>query len=258
MPTTVLPVKHTAREAAKAGGVVPAVAVAAGQARVTAANEQAATGSAVAIDVAAPADKARPQEAVAVEARKGFDLVWVGIEPITDAAGEIDKDVGALVAGFNGHASIVTARGRLARGATSGPLRILLAVTGTAFSSRAAEIALALAHASRGTLTALYVDPERTLTRWRQNLTGPLRARRQGESVLKEVVDLGIHFDIPVQTRIQYTADAAQAILNELKGASYELVVMGVTPRSGETLYFGPVPSAVLQKAPESVLLVAT
>jgi nucleotide-binding universal stress UspA family protein len=37
-----------------------------------------------------------------------------------------------------------------------------------------------------------------------------------------------------------------------------DLLVMGVTSRSGDTLYFGTVPSAVLQKAPESVLLVAT
>ncbi len=33
---------------------------------------------------------------------------------------------------------------------------------------------------------------------------------------------------------------------------------MGVTPRSGETLFFGTVPSTVVQKAPESVILVAT
>ena len=258
MPTTVLPVKHSASVASKKGGAAPAVAVAAGQAQVTAASDTAATGSSVAIEVAAPSETSRPQEAVAVEAKKGFDLVWVGLDPITDASGAIDKEVGELVAAFKGHAAIVTARGKLARGAKSGSLRILLAVTGTAYSSRAAEIALALAHASRSTLTALYVDPEPTLARWRQNLSGPLRARRQGESVLKDVVDLGVHFETTVRTRIKYTVDAAQAILNELKAAPYNLLVMGVTPRSGETLFFGAVPSIVLQKAPESVLLIAT
>ena len=212
----------------------------------------------MAIEVAAPSSTSRPQEAVAVEARKGFDLVWVGVDPITDAAGAIDKDVGDLVAGFKGHAAIVTARGKLAQSAASGPLRILLAVTGTAYSSRAAEIALALAHASRSTLTALYVDPEASLARWPQNFAGPLKAQRQGESVLKEVVDLGAHFETTVRTRIKFTVDAAQAILNELKAAPYDLLVMGVTPRSGETLFFGTVPSTVLKKAPQSVLLIAT
>jgi nucleotide-binding universal stress UspA family protein len=237
------------------------VAVAASEARVTSASasETGATGAAVSIEVAAPAEASRPHEAVAVEARKGFDLVWVGVEPITDAAGEIDQAVGELVTGFRGHAAIVTARGKLAKSTASRSLRILLSVTGTAYSSRAAEIALALAHASRGTLTALYVDPEATFTTaWRRNIGGPLRSRRQGEAVLREVVDLGVHFETTVRTRIQYSGDPAQAILKELKKAPYDLIVMGVTPRSGETLYFGAVPSTVLQKAPESVILVAT
>ena len=134
----------------------------------------------------------------------------------------------------------------------------LLTVTGTAYSSRAAEIALALAHASRSTLTALYVDSHAPMARWRQNLAGALQPRRQGESVLKEVVDLAAHFETKVRTRVKYTVDAAQAILNELNSAPYDLLVMGVTSRSGETLFFGTVASSVLQKSPESVLLLAT
>jgi Kef-type K+ transport system membrane component KefB/nucleotide-binding universal stress UspA family protein len=258
MPTTVLPIKHSASAASGEGGAAPAVAVAAAQAQVTEAIEAAATGSAVAIEVAAPSESSQPKEVVAVEAKKGFDLVWVGVDPIIDASGAIDSEVGELVAGFAGHAAIVSARGRLARSAAQGPLRILLTVTGTAYSRRAAEIALALAHASRSTLTALYVDPDPAAEHWRQRFTGALRVRRQGESVLKEVVDLGGHFETTVRTRIKYAADAAQAILEELKAAPYELLVMGVTPRSGEGLFFGTVPSAVLQKAPESVLLIAT
>ena len=31
-----------------------------------------------------------------VEARKGFDLVWVGVDPTTNASGEIDKEVAEL------------------------------------------------------------------------------------------------------------------------------------------------------------------
>jgi hypothetical protein len=33
---------------------------------------------------------------------------------------------------------------------------------------------------------------------------------------------------------------------------------MGVTTRSGDDLFFGPVPSAVLAGSPESLLLIAT
>ncbi len=258
MPTTVLPVKHTASKAAGAGGAAPAVAEAAGQAQVPAEVEVAATGSAVAIEVATPSGNSRVQEAVGLEAKKGFDLVWVGIDPATDAAGEINEEVAELVAGFAGHAAIVSARGKLARRSAPGSLRILLAVTGTAYSNRAAEMALALAHASRSTLTALYVDPQAPLSRWRQTFATSYRARRQGESVLKAVVELGGHFQTTVRTRAAQGPDAARALLNELGSAPYDLIVMGVTPRSGETLFFGRVAAAILQKSPESVLLLAT
>ena len=257
MPTTVLPIKHSASAAAEAGGAAPAVALAAGQARVLAADETAASGSAVAVEVAA-SGISRAEEAVGVEARKGFDLVWVGVDPTTDAAGEIDPQVAELVAGFKGHAAIVSARGRRARPATTGSLRILLAVTGTAYSSRAAEIALALAHASRSTVTALYVQSQGPTDHWHRNFAGALRGRGQGESVLKEMVELGAHFETTVRTRVAYTADAARAILNELKNSPYDLLVMGVTSRSGDTLFFGTVASAMLQQAPESILLLAT
>ena len=250
MPTTVLPIKHTASKAAAAGGAAPAVAEAAGQAQVPTEIETAATGSAVAIEVATPTVNSRAQEAVGLEAKKGFDLVWVGVEPATDAAGEINQEVAELVAGFAGHAAIVSARGKLARQRASGSLRILLAVTGTAYSNRAAEIALALAHASRSTLTALYVDRQAPLSRWRQNFGTSHRARRQGESVLKDVVELGGHFQISVRTRVTPGPDAARALLNELGSATYDLIVMGVTPRSGETLFFGRAAAAILQKSP--------
>ena len=48
-----------------------------------------------------------------------------------------------------------------------------------------------------------------------------------------------------------------EAILREAENG-YDLVVMGVTRRAGEVPAFGPVPDAVLDKSPRSVLLVAT
>jgi nucleotide-binding universal stress UspA family protein len=160
----------------------------------------------------------------ALQAGEGFGLLWIGVEPAVHASVAIHDDVSPAVAGFDGNCAIVFVRGALVADRHAAPLNMLLAVTGTAYSSRAADLALALAHARAGRLRALYVDPEAAA---RRSAAGPGR-------------------------------DAARAILKELKEGQYDLLVMGVTARSGDDLFCGPVPSAVPAGSPESLLLIAT
>ena len=258
MPTTVVPLKHTRKQATHADGAGAAVTVAAERAREATRDESGAARSGISVEVAKASSSPMSQEAIARQAGKGFDLFWVGIEPAVHASGAIHDDVTNAIAGFNGHSAMVFAHGALAAQAVISPLRLLLAVTGTAYSSRAADVALALAQASGGSLTALYVDPEAAIRDWHKHLRGTIRSRRQGASVLREVVELGRHYGIAVRGRVKYQSDAAHAILTELTGGRYDLLVMGVTPRSGDALFFGPVPSAILAQSPESLLLIAT
>ena len=192
MPTTVVPLKHTGTQASHSGGAGAAVTVAAKQGHAATPNDSDSPRSPISIEVVNPARSLTAQDMIATEADKGFGLVWVGVEPAVDSAGAIHPDVTGAIAGFNGNSAIVFARDVLAAEVTGRPPRLLLAVTGTAYSSRAADIALALAQASAGTLTALYVDPEAAIRGWHQDLGGTLRSRRHGAAVLREVLEVGV------------------------------------------------------------------
>ena len=258
MPTTVVPMKHTRKQATRADGAAAAVSAAAGLARAVTQDDPAGVHAPVTVEVANAPHAPMPEAAIATQAGKGFGLFWVGVEPAVHASGALHDDVISAIVGFNGDSAIVVAHGALATAGVDAPLRVLLAVTGTAYSSRAADVALALAHASGGTLTALYVDPEAAVRDWRQDLGNTIRSRRHGASVLREVVELGRHYGIAVRRRVKYERNAAQAILNELADGAYNLLVMGVTARSGDALFFGSVPSTILSDSSESLLLVST
>jgi hypothetical protein len=92
-------------------------------------------------------------EVVKDEARKGYDLMFVGLENSVEDGG-FTPGLMELAAGFEGPL-IVFANGREALGRKS---RILVPVNGSPQSRRAAEIALALARATGARVHALFVS----------------------------------------------------------------------------------------------------
>ena len=258
MPITVLPLTREAGVPAEGPAPAENVASAAGEALEATGGGGKSALSAIPVLVAKAAEPAQATEAIAVEARKGFDLLWVGIEPVLDALGSIHAEVARAANGFGGRFAVVAGMGEAAVLANEGPLRVLLAVTGTAYSRRAAEVALALAQASGGSVTALYVSSADASNR---GLRGNYRlrgARGPEAAVLREVTDLGAYYKVPVDGRVSREAEAADAILALLRTGSFSLLVMGVTARADDAIYFGPVPAKVLASANKSVLLVAT
>ena len=83
------------------------------------------------VDVTTRSRRARPSDAVADEARKGFDLLVVGMDKVTGAKGGYDRKVEEVTKGFEGPIALVAARGRHldSRPATS---------SGSSFRSQAA------------------------------------------------------------------------------------------------------------------------
>ena len=124
-------------------------------------------------------------------------------------------------------------------------------VNGTELARRAADLALAIARPQRARLKALYVAPRTRGMQGRASLS-----HRREEAALKDVADLAERYDVPVETAMRATGVPAEAILREAaKGAA--LLVMGVTQRSGDELFFGDTASAVLAGSIPPVLLVA-
>ncbi|MGE5269577.1 MAG: cation:proton antiporter [Thiohalocapsa sp.] len=202
-------------------------------------------------------EKATPaDEAVAEEARKGYDFLVVGVEP-TAARDGFDAQVARVVAGFDGPYGIVAARGAFRRPHFRQALDILVPVTGTAYSRRGAEVALALARADYGSVTALYVAPPEAAP-WHSPLRYPFAIGTGGNAILREIVEIGDKMGVPVRTMVRSDASAAEAIATHFELGNHNLLVMGVSPRPGETLFFGAVPAALLERCQRSILFVSS
>jgi nucleotide-binding universal stress UspA family protein len=198
----------------------------------------------------------KSEEIIAAEADKGFDLLWIGTEHGVDLTGAISPLTARIVRRFEGDFSLCFARGEKAKHLEAEPLHLLVPITGTAYSRKAVEVALALAQASNGSVTALHVG------RMPQSWTGKLRRSmtidQEALAILKEVSDLARIYGARVQTRMEASSSADRAILRAAARDNYSAILMGVTPRPGDTLHFGNVPQAVLANTPLSVVLVSS
>jgi Kef-type K+ transport system membrane component KefB/nucleotide-binding universal stress UspA family protein len=203
------------------------------------------------------------EEAIADEAKKGYDLLLIGVEPAVAAKGEIAEEVARVAQAFEGPLAIAVARGpHREEPAAATHLDILVPVTGTRHSRRGAEVALTLARASLGSVTALYVA-RRGRPSWRHGAAlgytrnwGGIGANEA--AILRDAVRLGEQFGVPVRPAIRARVDADEAILEQLRAGEHNFVVMGVSPRPGTTLFFGDAAAAVLRRSHCSILLVAS
>jgi Kef-type K+ transport system membrane component KefB len=231
----------------RAGEVEAIVEDAASAAEIESAHAEAVAAP---VDITTRQQAELTEQAITEEARKGYDLLLIGVEPAVSTDGEIDAKIAGIAAAFEGPLAIAVARGPHGRDpAGASHLDILVPITGTGHSRRGAEVAVALARASLGRVTMLHVASRERLS-WR---TGTNEA-----AILRDAVDLGDHSGVPVRTAIRAHADADEAILRQLKGGEHDLIVMGVSPRPGSTLSYGRAAAAILQRSNRSVLLVAS
>jgi nucleotide-binding universal stress UspA family protein len=82
--------------------------------------------------------------------------------------------------------------------------------------------------------------------------------RRSEEAVLKDIAELADRYDARLRTALRVDAAAEDAILKEAKHGGYDLIVLGVTRRPGETLFFGNMAAAVLERCDTAILFVAS
>jgi Kef-type K+ transport system membrane component KefB/nucleotide-binding universal stress UspA family protein len=194
---------------------------------------------------------ANTDDAVEREAAKGYSIAFVGIErPISVKTSRFADQLQRLVETFDGPVGIVfngPASGVKADGAPS----ILVPTGGTPEARLATEIALALAKASDGELTALHVfDPEDET----ELLRG--RSRRQGLSVLVDVRRLGKRSGVSVKGVTITDSRPEVAIQRAARAGRYDLIVVGTSLRQGEGRFLGPRSSALLRALQCPVLLV--
>ena len=258
LPTTVLPLPETGKNNAKGRGKQEDKEDRAGEGVKAAAEEskqrQISEDEPGPVDVTVRRLDASSEEAVAKEAKKGYDLLLVGVAN-TATKGAFHPDVTRIAAAFEGPLAITFGKGIHLRQPERSPLHILVPVNGTDVSRRAAEVALAIAHACNCPVAALYVAHGATDSPGKRR---GFRARQQEQAIMKDFVEMADRYDVKAKTAVRADLAPDKAILAELKEAKHDLIIMGAGRRPGDKLFFGDTAAAVLERSPASILFVAT
>lgn len=206
------------------------------------------------VDVISRAREETAAEAIAEEAKKGFDLLVVGIDEISGPDGGFDRRIDDLTSGFDGPLAIAAAKGVHQKEPTANARKILVPVSGSNVSRRGAEVAIALARITSEPLQVIYVSTTRDKGARR---TGASMSLAPEEAILKDVAATAARYDISVATRLRANTAPEVAILQEIAASHADLVVIGVDRIQADRLNFGSVAAAVLGKSKASVLLVS-
>jgi nucleotide-binding universal stress UspA family protein len=253
-PTTILDLAHRPVDDAKSDGKRSEDAVKRAAEATTSLESHADEEQPAKVDVITRQPAAGP-DAVADEASKGYDLLVVGITDTRDPKGGFSKELSSITRGFDGPLAVVDTRSRRHELMKERHGRILIPVNGTDVSRRAVEIGLVLARATDAHVTAFYV----TRANSRPQLSpSRFRAIRRNElAVLKDIAALAERYDVPLRNATRADMAPDQAILREA-GRGYGLVVLGVSRRPGDVLFFGNTASTVLERSTTSILFVAS
>jgi Kef-type K+ transport system membrane component KefB/nucleotide-binding universal stress UspA family protein len=198
-----------------------------------------------------------PDQAVASEARKGYGLLAVGLDPEKAEAGGFHGKIVEVARSFEGPMAVVVARGAAAQNPSRARLNILVPVNGTETSRRAAELAFALARIENSTTTVVYVSPAKGSRGQSTRLGRSLLSRRHEDAILKDIAGLADRYGTAVRTVVRVADAPDHAILRQARRAGQTLIILGVTKRPSDALVFGTLANALLEKAEPSLVFLA-
>lgn len=194
-------------------------------------------------------------EAIAEEARKGYGLLFIGREPAS-AGAAFHRQIASSARSFEGPFVVAIARGIDRREVIGTRLEILVPVSGTGASRHGAELAVALARATQGSVTALHVAA--CYRRPRSWIGAAIAPRGSADAIIREVVRLGDSYGVEVRGTVRNAGPPAGAIARQLEQGGHNLLLMGVAPRPGEQLFFGETAAELLDRAQCSIVFVAS
>ncbi|MBS0540417.1 MAG: cation:proton antiporter, partial [Proteobacteria bacterium] len=192
------------------------------------------------------------ENAIEREIARGYDIVFVGIDrPVAESQLRFENRLQKLVNAFDGPVAIAI-NGRGAAGPADVPLDILLPAAGTQDTRLATEVAISLAAATKGNVTALHVfDPQIDTAILRG------RGRRAGMSVLVDVHRAGKRGGVPVKGLTATNIRPESEIRRAVRGGNFDLIVLGTSLRHGETKFLGPRTAGLLRAVRTPILLLA-
>ncbi|WP_368517606.1 cation:proton antiporter [Rhizobium sp.] len=182
----------------------------------------------------------------------GHDLLFMGIEPSMGEDGRFSTALQIMTSAFQGTSAIVTARGMLPESPQD--LRILLPVSGTERSIRAAEFGLAIAKAA-GAHCALLLIVEPRQVRAIPRISD--RGNDQWD-VLNKVGAIADYYGVEIEKVVQQGPSPELSILRHARSGKYNLIVLGVSKRASGSLSYGSVADTLLQTADRSCVFIET
>jgi Kef-type K+ transport system membrane component KefB/nucleotide-binding universal stress UspA family protein len=209
------------------------------------------------VDVITRQLQTHSSETIADEARKGYDLLVIGIAKTRNPSGGFSKEVSLITKGFEGPLAVIDSHVLRSGAPAERHGRILIPVNGSDVSRRAVEIGLTLARASDAEVTALYVTGTSANGSNRTTSSRRRVTRRNELAVLKDVGELADRYAVNMRSTTRGNMAPDEAILRESK-RGYDLIVLGVSRRPGDTLFFGNTAAAVLDRSETSNLFVAS
>jgi Kef-type K+ transport system membrane component KefB/nucleotide-binding universal stress UspA family protein len=186
------------------------------------------------------------------ELGKGYDLIVAGLQrPLSEAQNRFEPRLQRLVNLFDGPVAIIL-NGAAWKNSTAFPhMRVLVPTGGTPHARLATEVALTLARATAGRVTALHVFDRQADT---EILRG--RARRLGMSVLADVRRSGRRMGVEVEPMTAVHPRPEVAIRRSVQRGTYDLLVIGAALRLGENKLLGPRSTALLSNMKQTALLI--
>jgi len=192
--------------------------------------------------------------AVAKESRKGYDLLFVGVEHMRNPDGRFSRNVDTAAQGFQGPLALTIAGSHPDRHRAEG-FNILVPVNGTEPSRRGPRSLSPVTAQARATYCLHVASRTQKPTDGRPGEAG----RAQSESAL-----LGTFPRSPIAMDTARSAPPFRptrlrhAIVAEARRGKTDLIVIGAGRRTGDTLYLGQTVASVLAQWDGAIVWVAT
>ena len=197
-----------------------------------------------------------PSAAVLKEVKKGYDMLFIGLEQaLPSNVDALNTSIEKIVSDFKGALAIVVAKDKMPPKLRMRSMDILVLTSGAEYSRRAGEVAIAIAKACRCGVTALHVYPPQDEGLFMRRVREHLKPAR---ALVRDLQELGEREGVPVKTVVKVRRVPESVILRQIKRGKHNLVVLGVSVRPGEGVFFGHKVKVLLERVPCSLLLVVS
>lgn len=227
------------------------------EARTRSAREEGGAPAPQKIEIATRTE-AHSDKAVEREAPKGYDMLLIGLEKLADSKGAFSNSVDRTGRGFGGPVTMVGAGGS-PNAVLRRKLKVLVPVSGTEASRRGMELAVVIAPAGKGAITALHVADQPSGNKTRRPSRRAVPRGRYESAVLEDAVRLAERYGHDeVDCAVHTDVAPAEAIVAEAARSGANLIVIGASRRVGDRLYLGQTVANVLANWKGAIVLVAS